>query len=65
MLKNMKRLLGLEKDSSFSTRVIILSLPSAVVYTLIHAQHCFTMDFIFLLCYHHFVQYVLAFTAKL
>lgn len=35
MLKNMKRLLGLEKDSSFSTRVIILSLPSAVVFILL------------------------------
>lgn len=35
MLKNMKRLLGLEKDSSFSTRVIILSLPSALVFILL------------------------------
>ena len=35
MLQNMKRLLGLEKDSSFSTRVIILSLPSAVVFILL------------------------------
>lgn len=35
MLKNMKRLLGLERDSSFSTRVIILSLPSAVVFILL------------------------------
>ena len=35
MLKNMKRLLGLEKDSSFSTRVLILSLPSAVLFTLL------------------------------
>ena len=35
MLKNMKRLLGLEKGSSFSTRVIILSLPSAVVFILL------------------------------
>lgn len=35
MFKSLKRLLGLEKDSSFSTRVIILSLPSAVVFTLL------------------------------
>ncbi len=35
MLKNMKRLLGLEKDSSFSTRVIILSLPSAILFILL------------------------------
>ncbi len=35
MLKNMKRLLGLEKDSSFSTRVLILSLPSAVLFALL------------------------------
>lgn len=33
MFNNMKRLLGLEKDSSFSTRVLILSLPSAVLFT--------------------------------
>ena len=31
----MKRLLGLEKDSSFSTRVIILSLPSAILFILL------------------------------
>ncbi len=35
MLKNMKRLLGLEKDSSFSTRVLILSLPSAILFVLL------------------------------
>lgn len=50
MLKNMKRLLGLEKDSSFSTRVIILSLPSAVVFILISLLNIVS-PWISFLCY--------------
>lgn len=50
MLKNMKRLLGLEKDSSFSTRVIILSLPSAVVFILLSLLNIVS-PWISFLCY--------------
>lgn len=50
MLKNMKRLLGLEKDSSFSTRVIILSLPSAVVFILLSMLNIVS-PWISFLCY--------------
>ena len=32
MQKSLKTLLGIEKDSQFSTRVIILSLPSALLF---------------------------------
>lgn len=50
MLKNMKRLLGLEKDSSFSTRVTILSLPSAVVFILLSLLNIVS-PWISFLCY--------------
>lgn len=50
MLKNMKCLLGLEKDSSFSTRVIILSLPSAVVFILLSMLNIVS-PWISFLCY--------------
>lgn len=50
MLKNMKHLLGLEKDSSFSTRVIILSLPSAVVFILLSLLNIVS-PWISFLCY--------------
>lgn len=35
MLHNLKTLLGLERDSQFSTRVILLSLPSAILFLLL------------------------------
>ncbi len=50
MLKKMKPLLGLEKDSSFSTRVLILSLPSAVLFALL-AYFGFITPLTSLICY--------------
>ncbi len=50
MLQNIKRLLRLERDSSFSTRVIILSLPSAIVFVLL-ASFGILSPLMALLCY--------------
>ena len=50
MLQNMKRLLGLEKDSSFSTRVLILSLPSAILFALL-AYFGLVTPLMALICY--------------
>ena len=50
MLRNMKTLLGLEKDSQFSTRVLILSIPSAILFVTLTALKLLS-PLMALLCY--------------
>ena len=50
MRKSLKTLLGIEKDSQFSTRVIILSLPSALLFIAL-AAFKFLSPWMAFLCY--------------